>query len=100
MHLHSREVSFSAKAEVGNADSLKTFISGEAALRSLTDRVPVGIPLKRSGVASGFQPGLTEQTVEFAPGTDFAITQSKWAGFAALAALVSAIAQIIEKASK
>jgi hypothetical protein len=47
-----------------------------------------------------FSLGLAEQIGEFAPGTDFAITQSKWAGVAALAALVSAIAQIIEKASK
>lgn len=44
--------------------------------------------------------GLAERAGEFPPYTDFAVTQSKWAAVAALAALVSAIAQAIEKASE
>jgi hypothetical protein len=46
-----------------------------------------------------FSLGLAERTGEFVLGTDLA-AQSRWAAVAALAALVSAIAQIIEKASK
>jgi hypothetical protein len=54
----------------------------------------------RLALRVAFSLGLTERTGEFATDTDFAIMQSKWAGVAALAALVSAIAQIIEKASE
>jgi hypothetical protein len=46
-----------------------------------------------------FDLGVPEGIDVFIPGTDLA-TQSKWAGVAALAALVSVIAQIIDKASK
>jgi hypothetical protein len=58
-----------------------------------------------SFIASGlalmvaFSLGLAEKTGELIPAADLA-KQSKWAAAAALAALVSAIAQIIEKASK
>lgn len=46
-----------------------------------------------------FSLGLVQKTGELMPTTELA-NQSKWAAIAALAALVSAIAQIIERASK
>ena len=46
-----------------------------------------------------FSLALAERTSEFSLGADLA-AQSKWAGVAGLAALLSAIAQVIEKAYK